>query len=76
MTALHLTSPLIARLRQTGSALSRLRLRALGRAALSRSRRRLADLDDHLLRDIGLDRADALAEAERQPWNAPSHWKS
>jgi uncharacterized protein YjiS (DUF1127 family) len=43
--------------------------------ALSRSRRGLARLDDHLLQDIGLTRAEALAEAERPVWDAPSHWK-
>jgi len=42
--------------------------------AFARSRRRLADLDDHLLRDIGLTRTQARWEAERPAWNAPAHW--
>jgi uncharacterized protein YjiS (DUF1127 family) len=31
-------------------------------------RRRLAELDDHMLRDIGVTRADAWAEAEKPFW--------
>ena len=33
------------------------------------SRRHLARLDDRMLKDIGLSRADALAEAARPPWD-------
>lgn len=43
--------------------------------ALQRSRARLGSLDDHLLRDIGLTRDDALAEAQRPLWDAPQHWR-
>lgn len=46
----------------------------LSRLALRRSRRRLADLDPHLLRDIGVTRAQAEAESERPLWDAPAHW--
>jgi uncharacterized protein YjiS (DUF1127 family) len=35
------------------------------RAELNRSRRQLAELDDRLLRDIGIDRAKARYEAEK-----------
>lgn len=42
--------------------------------ALHRQRARLAQLDDHLLRDIGLSRAEALQEASRPAWDAPDHW--
>jgi uncharacterized protein YjiS (DUF1127 family) len=35
-----------------------------------RQRRQLARFDDHLLRDIGITRADALAEAEKPFWRA------
>lgn len=57
-------------------AVSPLRLiRAIGRgAALVRSRRALARLDDHLLRDIGLTRQEANIESRRAPWDAPPHW--
>jgi uncharacterized protein YjiS (DUF1127 family) len=39
-----------------------------------RHRARLAALDDHLLRDIGISRAEAETESARPVWNAPSHW--
>ncbi len=42
---------------------------ALNRLELQRSRRQLADLDDRLLRDIGLDRASARFEATRGFWS-------
>jgi uncharacterized protein YjiS (DUF1127 family) len=38
------------------------------RAELKRSRRHLAELDERLLRDIGLDRAVARYEADRSYW--------
>jgi uncharacterized protein YjiS (DUF1127 family) len=41
---------------------------------MRRSRVRLAELDDHLLRDIGLDHLAARREAERPSWDAPGHW--
>jgi len=50
-------------------------LRQLLRAMLMRrSRVRLAELDDHLLQDIGLDRLAARREAERPSWDAPDRW--
>ncbi|MFO1080461.1 MAG: DUF1127 domain-containing protein [Reyranellaceae bacterium] len=42
--------------------------KAMTRGELARSRRQLAQLDDRLLRDIGLDRATARLEAERAFW--------
>ncbi len=42
--------------------------------ALQKERRQLADLDQHLLDDIGIDRHKALAEAERPVWDAPGAW--
>lgn len=41
---------------------------------LRRSRLRLAALDDRLLRDIGVSREAAKAEADRKGWDAPEHW--
>ena len=64
-----LASPPPARL-----SLSRLFRRIGQRHALRRERRRLAALDDHLLRDIGLDREQAEREARRSDWDAPRHW--
>jgi uncharacterized protein YjiS (DUF1127 family) len=57
------------------SVLARLHARLLGAAALARSRRSLGRLDDHILRDIGLTRDQAEAEAERPSWDPPRHWK-
>lgn len=42
--------------------------------ALRRHRRQLARLDGRLLRDIGLSRREAEAEAARPFWDAPGHW--
>ena len=39
------------------------------RAELAKSRRQLAELDDRLLRDIGLDRATARFEANKNYWS-------
>ena len=36
---------------------------------LARQRAQLAELDDHLLRDMGLTRADARLEATRPFWD-------
>lgn len=50
-------------------------LRALQQArALRRQRLRLRELDDRMLRDVGLTRAQAEDEAQRPPWDAPGHW--
>lgn len=40
----------------------------LTRVELHRSRRQLAELDDRLLRDIGIDRARARYEADKGFW--------
>jgi len=40
----------------------------LHRFELSRQRRHLARLDDHLLRDIGLSRRDVSMESEKPFW--------
>lgn len=42
--------------------------------ALRRQRRTLAQLDDHLLADIGLTPEAARIEAERPVWDVPAHW--
>ena len=43
--------------------------------ALWQQRRRLAALDDRMLDDLGLTRAEATAEAARPLWDAPAHWQ-
>ncbi len=37
-------------------------------------RRKLAEMDDAQLRDIGVTRAEALEEAERPLWDVPANW--
>lgn len=39
-------------------------------------RKTLKDLDDHMLRDIGLTREEAMIEAEKPVWDVPRHWSS
>lgn len=39
------------------------------RLAIARGRRELRDLSDHLLKDIGISRADAEFEARRPFWD-------
>lgn len=61
------------------SALRRIGLAALLRRLLAaeadrRSRQALLHLDDRLLRDVGVTRAQALEEAGRTDWDAPLHW--
>lgn len=69
MSTLRLARPLASlRFLRVATAFSSL-------AAVARSRRGLRLLDDHLLRDIGLTRAEAETEASRAPWDAPSHWR-
>lgn len=50
--------------------------RILAALALRRSRAKLGELPDHLLRDIGCTRAQAKAEAARPVWDVPDHWRS
>ncbi|MEM9319257.1 MAG: DUF1127 domain-containing protein [Pseudomonadota bacterium] len=41
---------------------------------LWRQRRALSQLDDRLLRDVGLTQEQAKAEIKRPIWDAPSSW--
>ncbi|ABV94511.1 conserved hypothetical protein [Dinoroseobacter shibae DFL 12 = DSM 16493] len=56
-------------------------LPSLSRRALSalvglwRTRRALRDLDDRMLRDIGVSRSEALTEARRPIWDVPTGWR-
>ena len=55
-----------------GAALVRRSLDALLRwQELARQRRALLELDERMLRDLGLTRADAMAEARRPFWDDP-----
>lgn len=42
---------------------------------VARGRHRLAELDDHMLSDIGLLREQAQDEAKRPFWDAPPHFR-
>ncbi|MEM5476747.1 DUF1127 domain-containing protein [Pacificibacter sp. AS14] len=42
--------------------------------AVARQRTALADLDDSMLSDIGITRAQAEQESARPTWDAPQHW--
>lgn len=75
MTSFRLALPLAVRPARLARLPGRLLARLLAAEAVARSRRRLALLDDHILRDIGLTRAEAEAEAERPAWDSPLHWK-
>lgn len=45
-----------------------------GAIAARRERARLAELDDHLLQDLGLSYREALYEARKPVWDVPAHW--
>ena len=49
--------------------------RLMGLLALRRSRQTLVALDDHMLRDIGLTREQAAAEADRAAWDVAPTWR-
>jgi len=50
--------------------------RVMATLMLYRSRRALAQLDSHILNDIGISRAQALSEAKRAVWDAPDRWRA
>jgi uncharacterized protein YjiS (DUF1127 family) len=45
------------------------------RLAVWRSRRDLAQLDDHALEDIGITPEQARAEARLSVWDVPANWR-
>lgn len=67
MTHIELTRPRHAARKPLGTVI-------LGLINLARQRRTLAGLDDAALKDIGLTRAEARAEAARPLWDAPENW--
>ena len=68
MISLTLQRP--PRPRPTQSLLSRF----IQARALARGRKALAELDDTILADIGVTRAEAMRESARPSWDAPQHW--
>lgn len=43
--------------------------------AVARQRKQLADLDAHLLRDIGISEQDLSNEISRPLWDVPQNWR-
>ncbi|WP_170783974.1 DUF1127 domain-containing protein [Ruegeria lacuscaerulensis] len=50
-------------------------LTLLDALSLLRQRHKLARLDDRALKDIGITREQAEAEADRPIWDAPDFWQ-
>jgi uncharacterized protein YjiS (DUF1127 family) len=48
--------------------------RLMAMIALRRQRHALAEMDDHMLSDIGITRAQAHREASRSAWDVPRNW--
>jgi uncharacterized protein YjiS (DUF1127 family) len=67
---LTLTLQRASRARPTKSLLSRF----IQMRAVARQRKALAELDDSILSDIGITRAQAEYESARPVWDAPQHW--
>lgn len=67
---LTLTLQRASRAHPTQSLLSRF----IQARALARQRKALANLEDSMLSDIGITRAQAEHESERPVWGAPQHW--
>lgn len=63
MAVLNIRAPALPRLMLPRVPPLRLMLRAIA------TRRQLAAMDDRMLQDIGISRADALREADRLPWD-------
>ncbi len=49
--------------------------RLIAANGLHRQHQAMLNLDDALLRDIGLTRFEAETEANRPIWDAPTHWR-
>ena len=51
-----------------------LRAYLLRMISLNRQRKALQNLDEHMLRDIGISRQEAEIESKKHFWDAPQHW--
>jgi uncharacterized protein YjiS (DUF1127 family) len=72
--SLQTSVPALARVDGRGGPGLLARLRAA--FAVRAERRRLAELDDSRLQDLGLTRSDASAEAARPLWDVPARWRA
>ncbi|MEM0937031.1 MAG: DUF1127 domain-containing protein [Pseudomonadota bacterium] len=43
--------------------------------SVARQRKQLAELDDRMLRDVGLTKSDVQREVERPVWDVPAIWR-
>lgn len=68
-------APAAARKSHRRLAVPRLLLSLLAWRHEARQKARLRLLDDRLLQDIGVTRAEAEAEADRPLWDSPAHWR-
>ena len=68
------TSPLSPAALPRASLAYRLVQRLLAFESEARTRARLAQLDPHMLCDIGLTADEAQALSQRPEWDAPAHW--
>ena len=69
------TARLATRGVQTGGSVRRLVATLRLGLAARRQRRALAQLDPHLLADVGVTPTEAEAEAMRPIWDVPSNWR-
>ncbi|MCE6951914.1 DUF1127 domain-containing protein [Cereibacter sphaeroides] len=69
------TARLATRGVQTGGSVQRLVATLRLGLAARRQRQALAQLDPHLLADVGVTPAEAEAEAMRPIWDVPSNWR-
>lgn len=60
--------------RLRGFAITRVFRALYGMYDTARERRKLAELEPHMLKDIGLKPEDVRHELNRPFWNVPSHW--
>jgi uncharacterized protein YjiS (DUF1127 family) len=65
----------LARRRAAAAARRPLLSRLWHMLSVARQRQDLRALDAHLLADIGVDREQAEAEADRPVWDVPAHWR-
>ena len=72
--SLHTSTLAVARV-QSRSPLVVIAVRVRTALALRAQRKYLTTLDDARLRDIGLTRAQVVAEATRPIWDVPKGWR-
>ena len=69
-TRLHTSPSSLGRSKRPTSLVSRV----MQLLTISRERHALKDMDEHILKDIGISRTAAEQEANRPAWDAPNRW--